>query len=399
VKSQSISQMWHVLDVGSIWMKEFAAAVGELVPVKCWAPEIRNFGWCENWEREIKLTDPRLRLTSFPLQRGYARFPIAHLIPFGSRLTDRLLARTQDPVTSTLVCTSPFYASVAERWPGRVIYYLTDLTAAYSGMVRRKILALDRRMCRAADLVCPNSRRIGEYLRSEAECDALKILVVPNATRERNLLRRASNVAGPLPADLADLPRPIVGVIGNLSYNMDWPLLRDAVDRTPGVSWAFVGPADMKISDPVLRAARRELIELGGRVRFTGAKPYGVLYKYGRALDAAFLPYRRKEPTFSGSATRFYEHLAACRPILATRGVDELLSKEPLLKLVDGAPEVAAELERLRVNHFRDGYEDARWEASYEGTWETRARAMVSAMDGELAGWRAAGSHRLRAVR
>jgi glycosyltransferase involved in cell wall biosynthesis len=377
--------MWHVLDVGSIWMKEFASALGDLVPVKCWAPEIRNFGWWENWEREVKLPDPCLRVTSFPLQRGYSRFPLAELLPVGSRLIERLLANTQDPTASTLVCTSPFYASVAERWPGRVIYYLTDLTVAYSGMVRRKVLALDRRICRVADLVCPNSRRIGDYLRTEAACDGSKILIVPNATRERNLLRKPSGVAAPLPEDLGDLPRPIVGVLGNLAYNMDWLLLRDAVDRTPGFSWAFVGPADMKIADPGIRAARRELIGLGGRVRFTGAKPYGALYKYGRALDVAFLPYRKKEPTFSGSATRFYEHLAACRPILATRGVDELLGKEPLLKLVAGAAEVVAELEQLRANRFRDGYEEARWKASYEGTWEARARAMVSAVAGELA--------------
>jgi glycosyltransferase involved in cell wall biosynthesis len=199
------------------------------------------------------------------------------------------------------------------------------------------------------------------------------------------LLRKPSDVAAPLPEELADLPRPVVGVIGNLAYNMDWLLLRDAVSRTPGFSWAFVGPADMKIADPRIRAARQELIGLGGRVRFTGAKPYGALYKYGRALDVALLPYRRKEPTFSGSATRFYEHLAACRPILATRGVDELLGKEPLLKLVDSAADIAAELDLLHANRFRDGYEEARWKASYKGTWEARANAMVSAVDGELA--------------
>jgi len=373
--------MWHVLDVGSIWMKEFATALSDLVPVKCWAPKIRNFGWWENWEREIALPDPRLQMTSFPLQRCYARFPVGELLGIGSQVAGRLLRNTPNPRESTLVCTSPFYAPVAERWPGRVIYYLTDLIAAYPGMNRPKVEALDRRMCGVADLVCPNSRRTGEYLRTVGGCDPKKLLVIPNATRRRNVLVEPLDQAGPLPVDLADLPRPIVGVIGNLSYNLNWRLLRDLVDGTPGFSWAFVGPVDMKITDAGQRESRRDLIERGGRVRFTGAKPYGALCEYGRALDVALLPYLKSEAVFSASATRFYEHLAACRPILSTRGMDELLQKEPLLKLVDNAGAAIAELERLRDIDFRDGNERARWKASAEGTWEARARAMVSGAD------------------
>ncbi len=362
-------------------MKEFAAALSDLVPVKCWAPEIRNFGRWERWERDIALTDPRLQMTSFPLQRCYARFPVSELLGIGSQMAERLLRNTPNPRESTLVCTSPFYAPVAERWPGRVIYYLTDLIVAYPGMNRKKIETLDRRMCAVADLVCPNSRWTGEYLRTVGACNPNRLLVIPNATRERNVLPEPLKQAGPLPADLEDLPRPIIGVIGNLSYNSDWHLIRDAVNGTPGFSWAFVGPTDMDIPDEGQRAARRDLMGRGGRIRFTGAKPYGALRDYSRALDAALLPYAMSKCSFACSATRFYEHLAACRPILSTRRVDELLNKEPLLKLLDDSRAVIAELQRLRDMDFQDGYEKARWEASAEGTWETRARAMVNGAD------------------
>jgi glycosyltransferase involved in cell wall biosynthesis len=373
--------MWHVLDVESIWMKEFAAALSDLVPVKCWAPKIRNFGWCERWERVIDLPDPRLRITEFPLQRCYSRFHLDKPLGIGRRVAARLLRNASNPRESTLVCTSPFYAPVAECWPGRVIYYLTDLVAAYPGMDRPKVEALDRRICGVADLVCPNSRRTAEYLRTVAACDPKKLLVIPNATRQRNLLPEPLYQAASLPEDLKDLPRPIVGVMGNLSYNLNWRLLLDVVKGTPEFSWAFVGPTDMKIADAGEREARRDLMARGGRIRFTGAKPYGALCKTGRALDVAFLPYQKNEATFSASATRFYEHLAACRPILSTRGMEELLHKEPLLKLVDNASDVVAELKRLRKNSFRDGYEEARWKASADGTWQARANAMVNAVE------------------
>jgi len=370
---------WHLLDTGSIWLKEFASALGTLVPTQNWCPEIRNFGWWESWEKAEKIPDPAVSMIRFPLQRGYARFPVAQLFPSEAAMAERLLRHSQESRLSTLICTSPFYARVAERWPGRVVYYLTDLTKEYAGINPDQVVKLDRIMCRVAHTVCPNSRRIADYLCREAGCEPGKITVIPNATRSQNVLDRPLLKPGPAPLDIADLPRPIVGVIGNFASNMDLDLLAEAVKRAPDVSWAFVGPTDMPMSDREGRAARLELMGRGGRVRFLGPRPYGQLCHYARAFDVALIPYRKLEPTVSGSATRFYEHLAACRPILATRAHYELLTKEPLLKLVDSASDLVAEIERLRASAFQDGLERLRWQASQEGTWGVRARDLVAA--------------------
>ena len=370
---------WHILDTGSIWLKEFASALSTLVPTLNWCPETRNFGHWEGWERTDRVTDPPMEMIRFPLQRGYARFPIMQLLPFEKAVVSRLRRRVARSEAGALICTAPFYAPVAEQWPGRVVYYLTDLTKMYAGMNARQIVRLDRRMCRVAQTICPNSSRIADYLCSEAACDRGKVAVVPNATRAQNVLEQPLTAPAEPPADMAGLPRPIIGVIGNLAANMDWLLVRDAVDKTSGVSWAFVGPTDGRIPDRAHASARNSLLCRGGRVLFLGPKPYGKLCHYARSFDAAFMPYRKQEPTYSGSATRFYEHLAACRPILSSRGFHELLSKEPLLKLVTSGDCAAAEIEKLRRISFRDGVEELRWRASQEGTWLVRARALVAA--------------------
>jgi hypothetical protein len=374
---------WHVLDVGSIWLKEFASALGDMVPTENWCPQIRNFGTWEDWEDTDPVLDPPLSLTRFPLQRCYARFPLSRWLHPERAIVKRLLRRSNSSA-DTLICTSPFYAPIAELWPGRVVYYLTDLTKAYAGINPKQVVELDRRMCRVANIVCPNSRRISDYLSTEADCDLKKITVVPNATREANILNRPLTRPAEPPFSLAGLQRPIVGVIGNLAGNLDWVLLRQAVNWARDVSWAFVGPVDMRIPDRAHRRARQELMELRGRVCFTGPKPYGELHQYARTLDVAMIPYLQREPTRSGSATRFYEHLAACRPILATRGHDELLTKEPLLKLVNTAPEIAQELGRLRDLGFSDGYEELRWQVSRNETWHSRARAILAAGASEM---------------
>ncbi len=377
---------WHVLDVGSIWIKEFASALNSFMPTVSWAPVMRAYGFLERWEREEELVDPALRIRRFPLQRGYSRFPFSVLTHLGKRQAERMLRSSDAPERSPLICTTPFYASVAERWKGPVVYYQTDLTIAYEDADARLIRSCDRRLCEVATAVCPNSRRIGEYMVHEAGCDPAKISIVPNATRATNILGHVPFGPSPLPADLQGLGRPVVGVLGNLAANLDWRLLAEAVMQTPDYSWAFVGPTDMSVPAGAQNEARERLLKHGGRVRFTGAKPYQSLQEYARAFDAAVLPYVRKEPTFSGSSTRFYEHLAACRPILSTRGFEELLRKEPLLELVDSAAELVEKLAALRRTGFDDGRNVLRWEASRRGTWHMRAATLAHALAARWSG-------------
>jgi glycosyltransferase involved in cell wall biosynthesis len=371
--------IWQVLDVRAIWIKEFASALGKVVPTLGWLPSISSKGRLERWEREEVLQDPALRVRHFPLQRGFARPLVGWLAREGSRLSQRMSRHSPDTERSPLVCCSPHYAAVAEAWGGPVIYYVTDLFPAY-GEDPQRIKAFDLRMCRAARLVCPNSQRIAQYLQSEADCPEEKILIIPNATRASNLLTEPALKPAPLPQDITDLPRPVAGVLGNLASNIDWLLLQDVITRTPWLSWAFVGPTEMPVTDPEQSRARASLMARRGRIRFAGYKPYGQLRDYARAFDIAVLPYRKVEPTFSGSSTRFYEHLAACRPILATRGFEELLHKEPLLKLADSAEEMTAALESLNATDFLDTFEAARWKASRNETWESRASAMKDAV-------------------
>jgi glycosyltransferase involved in cell wall biosynthesis len=381
---------WHVLDARSIWIQEFTAALSQLVPTLGWIPRFEWTGLLDKRVTDMNSVDPRFNGRLFPLQRGYSRAPISWLARTGTRLVQMLEQADPQASRSTLVCTTPFYAPVAENWPGPVVYYLTDLTTAYAGIDPDQVRRLDRRLCRVAVRVCPNSQRIADYCVRDAACDPAKIVIIPNATRQVNVAPRPLLQPEPLPGDLEDLPRPVLGVIGNLADNMDWLLLEEAVRLTPDFSWAFVGPTDMPIADVERRRARQRMLAAGGRVRFTGMRKYGELRDYARAFDAAILPYRRHEPTFSGSCTRFYEHLAACRPMFGTRGFAELLEKEPLIHLFDRPQELADSLNRLRrdgvnddLKHaLSDGREELRWQASPTGTWEARAAAMVEAVAG-----------------
>ena len=113
---------------------------------------------------------------------------------------------------------------------------------------------------------------------------------------------------------------------------------------------------------------------------FVGPQPYGSLAAFARSFDVAILPYLRCEPTYSGSSTRFYEHLAACRPMLATRGLEELTRKPPLLRLIETPEQAAQALEELVSQHFDDGFLELRWRTSQRETWQDRARLVQSSL-------------------
>ena len=372
--------MWHLLQISGPLDSEFGAALAERVPLTGWEPERVHWpGFRTFPSAPSVVAEPRLTVRKVPLLRGFARWPFSAFARTGLTVCRHLLAISSRPEESTLVCTSPFFASVAERWPGPVVYWLTDLIACYGYASFGQVANLDRRMCRVATLVCPNSERIASYLRSNGECDPAKICVLPNATRASNLLPSPSDKPAELPPDLSGLPRPIAGVIGNLAGNMDWLFLEKLADARPGLSWAMIGPTEMEIADPEQREARLRFLSLP-RVRSTGRKPYGELVHYARCFDVAVIPYRCVEPTYSGSSTRFYEHLAAGRPIVSNRGFEELLHKQPLLRLVDTADQAAAAMAELQATNFNDGFAPQRWLASQQATWEERASTMLRAL-------------------
>ena len=381
VSKKTIDGPWHLLDVGSIWMKEFASALAEQVDVVAWEPTFHKLGAFNKTTSVRELVDPPLRIRSFMQQRGFARPVIKNLLPYRRKVRKLLLDQTSSPSSaSTLVCTTPYYADVAEHWQGPLIYYSTDLTWRYEGVDPNQVKQLDRRLCHVADLVCPNSQRIADYFK-EVGCNPDKIAVVPNATRRSNISDKVRAYPEELPLDLRDVRRPVLGVLGDLSGNMDWIFIEKAIGFTPQFSWLFIGPTHRKIHDAHQGAARTRVMQIA---KFIGMKPYGELQRYARCLDAAVLPYLKKEPTYSGSSTRFYEHLAAGRPMLATRGFHELLQKEGLLYLVDTPEELADGAERLFKLGFRDGHEEDRFAASHHGTWSFRATTMRNALSAIL---------------
>lgn len=218
--------VWHILQYSDALDLQLATALATELPVTLWEPNRSVLPLRPHFrERERRIADSSLRIRTFPLMRGYARAPLARLARTGPQLAQRLERQSATPEGATLVCTTPYFAAVAERWRGPVVYWITDLMIRYAGAEPGALLDLDRQMCAAATLVCPASQRIASYLHRDARCPTEKIEVLPNAARAVNLLPEPLRSPLPLPGTGAWGRGPLAGVLGNLADNMDWEFL------------------------------------------------------------------------------------------------------------------------------------------------------------------------------
>lgn len=366
-----------IFDLRSIWVTEFARALALKIPTAGLRPEISSMGLLHRGARLVN-GDDVLKIFTCRLQRGWWR---TSLLSERRKLVSFVRSRAVMAPSTWVIFTSPHYACVADAFqPCTTAYYVTDnFRACFPD--EPAIAALETKLASCVTHVFPNSERIRHFFLDEANVGDERVTVIPNGVRSENIPPAPLDAPSDPPAEMPPVSRPWALVMGNLAANTDWPLLEALISQTSWLHWVFVGPTEMPCASDHHQRIRRRLLETGGRVTFLGWKPPGTLKDYARACDVAVLPYMKREPTYSGSSTRSYEHFAACRPILATEGFAELLERQPLVNICRSAEEMVAALETLKKADFSDGYESARWRLAMDSTWQHRAERMLATLE------------------
>jgi glycosyltransferase involved in cell wall biosynthesis len=254
------------------------------------------------------------------------------------------------------------------------VYFNYDELADFAPnhRLRDVLQAYDDALCRRVDVVFASSQ--GQYQRR------LRLnpntYFIPNGV-DHELFSQALAPETEVPAELAALPRPILGFVGWLGHQLDVGLLARLASSYPHYSVVLVGP-DALTPGPDYAALRSQ-----PNVHFTGRQPLAALPGYLKAFDVALLPYSLGGHTHAIYPLKLHEYLAAGRSVLASalpelrpfaEAIRIAADEADFIRLVpaalaDNAPQRQAERSALARAH----------------TWEQRVARVHEALDARLA--------------
>lgn len=259
-----------------------------------------------------------------------------------------------------------------------VIYHVVDEYSAYEEGYEDRVAPGKREAVRRkeqallgqADLVFAVSRPLWEAKRPFNPHTHL----IPNGVNYEAFRAAVGTVP---PEDLAAVPAPRVGYVGNLNEKVDLLLLRRLAEARPDRSLVLVGPVSLRFDLHLLDALRLP------NVHFLGQKPVEALPRYVANLDVCLMPYKQNEWTRHISPLKMYEYLACGKPIVST-GIPAAQEFAHLLYLAEDADAFLALVERA-LEEDDPVLAAARQAEASKHTWRARVEEMSALIEAALA--------------
>ena len=125
-----------------------------------------------------------------------------------------------------------------------------------------------------------------------------------------------------IPADIASLPRPILGYFGVIDERLDYGLIESLARAFDSGSVVMIGPC-AKV-DPATLPVRPNLHWLGQR-------DYADLPAYTKGFDACLMPFALNDATENINPTKTLEYMAAGKPVISTAVADVVRHFAPIV--------------------------------------------------------------------
>lgn len=187
-----------------------------------------------------------------------------------------------------------------------VIYYCVDEYTAFTG-ASNGLKQIEDDLFRRADLVIVSAERLFD---SKKHFNP-NTFVIRHGTDWKHF-RTALDPGLPIPPDIADLPRPIVGFHGLLADWVDYELIKKVAEHFQNGSVVLVGKIAVDAEQKV------KILDDVPNVHFLGRKPYAELPAYCKAFDVALNPFEINELTLAANPLKVREYLAAGLPVVST---------------------------------------------------------------------------------
>ncbi len=196
----------------------------------------------------------------------------------------------------------PDLVEVVERLEAEaVIYDCVDDWREFHHCYHNIGAAEDALLARA-DLVFATTTQLHE----RAQIHNAHTHLVPNGVDVDSFAQAAFDSGG-LPADLAQIPRPRIGFVGNIAEWVDIDLLMNIAREHPSWHFVMVGPYQREAERPA-----------AANLHWIGTRPYVSVPDYVAGCDVGIIPFKQSRLTECVDPLKLYEYLAAGRPVVST---------------------------------------------------------------------------------
>ncbi|WP_281233944.1 glycosyltransferase [Flavobacterium gelatinilyticum] len=184
----------------------------------------------------------------------------------------------------------------------------------------------------------------------------------PGSVDEAHFAKALNNIS--IPADIGDLPSPVVGYYGIIDQRLDFDLLQKTAQKLPEVSFVLIGPSDKKLELPE-----------ESNIHYLGMKCYNELPYYLKSFDIAMMPLNNQKNT---GPVNVLEYMAARKPIISTKISDAVHDCITCVNVVETADQFADTISFLNQKTDRQSLEIEYRSVLKKTSWDETVQQMKS---------------------
>ncbi len=208
--------------------------------------------------------------------------------------------RFRNPISwSFLPASAPVSGTLGEEL---VVYHCVDEFSEFTG-TPGEIKTMEEELARRADVVIVSAERLASRKRAWNA----NLHVVRHGV-DHTHFARALDPHTVMPAEIAALPKPVIGFFGLIADWVDLELVRAVADAFPEGSVALVGKVATGLGP----------LEGAHNVHLFGRRPYEELPAWCKGFDVALMPFVENELAASSNPLKVREYLAAGLPVVST---------------------------------------------------------------------------------
>jgi glycosyltransferase involved in cell wall biosynthesis len=188
----------------------------------------------------------------------------------------------------------------------RLIYYCVDEYTAFTG-VAAGLREIEEKLFQDSDFVVVSAQKLLEDKKKFNK----NTFLIRHGT-DWNHFRTATTKELPMPKEMIDLPRPIIGFHGLLADWVDFEGIKKVAEHFKDGSVVLVG----KIAVDAEKKVR--ILDGIPNIHFVGRRPYEELPAYCKAFDVGINPFIINDLTLAANPLKVREYLAAGLPVVSS---------------------------------------------------------------------------------